>query len=550
VIWGLGLVVHLCSVSVSAHALRATRPISKEINQSVLINGKGWQKAKVEYIGDNEQNLTDEQVRKYLAMLKNQNRRDSFEKEDTVLDPVKTSGNFITKQLTRTTPAPITTEQPTTQVPILTEPPAAQITTEQPTTQVDETTQEATTENPNNSPKSGAVEMLVEDIVYSGHMIHWSVREQYLAISDIWGQKYLRFEEIPPATTTVVPDTTTEVEAEWSGPITTEAIGPVTTEAIGPITTTNAPVTTTEILTTTVEPLPYDIKTFEVSKDVVWLLQPQKATEGSYPLLIPVDDFGHITEEENDFIMAFGGQLHIAQWDMESSYTNMSNVEWHNTAHTNINLDNFHVSSPAWVDPAGKILIGSTDLRKFEKVVTNTNFVKLANTFEVWPTLEALSEISCEPTGMAWSPDNNTIYFSDGHTRNITKCTYDMHKSDASNCSTILNVKDDIFETAVPYGMATDENNHIWVAVAENDGKGAVIEIDPESNEIISTIDLDDPNPVDVVFGGEGLDFMYILSKSSLYKLTGIGVLGMHVPDFVWDPDQKKRSISLTDSRY
>ena len=65
---------------------------------------------------------------------------------------------------------------------------------------------------------------------------------------------------------------------------------------------------------------------------------------------------------------------------------------------------------------------------------------------------------------------------------------YDMDVADASNCSTILNVKEDIFETAVPQGIATDENNHIWVAVAENDGKGAIIEIDPESNKIISTI--------------------------------------------------------------
>ena len=133
-------------------------------------------------------------------------------------------------------------------------------------------------------------------------------------------------------------------------------------------------------------------------------------------------------------------------------------------------------------------ILGSRDLRKFEKVVTNSKFVTLPNSFEQYSTLDVLSKISCEPNGMAWSPDNSTLYFSDGHTRNITKCMYDMDVADASNCSTILNVKEDIFETAVPQGIATDENNHIWVAVAENDGKGAIIEIDPESNKIISTI--------------------------------------------------------------
>ena len=38
---------------------------------------------------------------------------------------------------------------------------------------------------------------------------------------------------------------------------------------------------------------------------------------------------------------------------------------------------------------------------------------------------------------------------------------------------------------------------------------------------IISPSDLEDPNLVDVVFAGEDLDFMYVLSKKSLYKMRG-----------------------------
>merc|ERR1719317_488954 len=166
------------------------RPISKAQNPSVIINRNSWKAATVNHASDYQQNLSDEQVRKYLSMLKNHDRKGPLLKEDTVvshvlevLNPVEVKQNFLTKQLT-------TTEQPTTTIEQL-------------------TTEEATTENPNNLPKSGEVELLVENIVYSGHMIPWSAREQYLAISDIWGQKYLRFEEIPPATTTTAPDTTT-----------------------------------------------------------------------------------------------------------------------------------------------------------------------------------------------------------------------------------------------------------------------------------------------------------------------------------------------------
>merc|ERR1719317_720209 len=323
------------------------RPISKAQNPSVIINRNSWKAAAVNHASDYEQNLSDEQVRKYLSMLKNHDRKGPLLKEDTVvshvlevLNPVEVKQNFLTKQLT-------TTEQPTTTI-------------QQTTTTEELTTEEATTENPNNLPKSGKVELLVENIVHSGHMIHWSSREQYLAISDIWGQKYPRFEEIPPATTTTAPDTTT-VTTEAADDTTTASVRNVddittTTDTIDTKTTTEIPTTTTE------EALPYDIKILEVDKDVVYLIQPQLKTEGHYPLLIPVDDYGALTEYGEDFIFAFGDILHVGHWNMESSYTNFSNIEWHNTPKANMNMDKFLVPSPAWIDPSGKMLIGEFPL--------------------------------------------------------------------------------------------------------------------------------------------------------------------------------------------
>merc|ERR1719317_1449891 len=229
------------------------RPISKAKNPSVIINRNRWKAATVNHASDYQQNLSDEQVRKYLSMLKNQDRKGPLLKDDTVvshvlevLNPVEVKQNFLTKQLTTTTEQQTTTTE--------------QLTTEEATTE-QLTTEEATTENPNNLPKSGEVELLVENIVYSGHMIHWSAREQYLAISDIWGQKYLRFEEIPPATTTTAPDTTTAT-TEPSDDTTTASVRNV--DDITTTTDTIDTVTTTEIQTTTEEVLPYDIKILEV----------------------------------------------------------------------------------------------------------------------------------------------------------------------------------------------------------------------------------------------------------------------------------------------
>ena len=119
-------------------------------------------------------------------------------------------------------------------------------------------------------------------------------------------------------------------------------------------------------------------------------------------------------------------------------------------------------------------------------MVTNSLFSVLKNNFDPYLGLIELSAISCRPNGMAWSTDNSSLFFSDGHSRNISKCSYKLVDPDVSNCETILTVIEELSASAVPMGIATDENDHIWAAVAHNDGKGAVLEIDPETSTIIS----------------------------------------------------------------
>merc|ERR1712154_718373 len=99
------------------------------------------------------------------------------------------------------------------------------------------------------------------------------------------------------------------------------------------------------------------------------------------------------------------------------------------------------------------------------------------------------------------------------------KCNYNLYDPDVSNCETIFSI--------------TDENNHIWLAVANNEDKGSILEINPDTKSIISSIDVDDPDLVDIVFAGDDLDFLYVLSTKNLYKITGMGVHGNHVPDFI-----------------
>ena len=49
-----------------------------------------------------------------------------------------------------------------------------------------------TTEDPASFPKTGELELVVEGVCHSGHMLHWSSRHGALVMADIWGQQYVR----------------------------------------------------------------------------------------------------------------------------------------------------------------------------------------------------------------------------------------------------------------------------------------------------------------------------------------------------------------------
>merc|ERR1712227_626874 len=123
------------------------------------------------------------------------------------------------------------------------------------TTLVTTTELATTTENPANFPKSGDVELLVENICFHCNMLHWSKQKDYLVIADIWGQKYIRFREKDPEITTLTPDVTTITTTEETK--TESATGRLKRQVE---TTTEADEDATEATPTTAAPeLPYDL---------------------------------------------------------------------------------------------------------------------------------------------------------------------------------------------------------------------------------------------------------------------------------------------------
>ena len=153
------------------------------------------------------------------------------------------------------------------------------------------------------------------------------------------------------------------------------------------------------------------------------------------------------------------------------------------------------------ISGGGKQLISKTlricHLRPFQKVVTESTFTVIPNNFdELGTSFAELSHVACDPVGMAWSIDNATVFLSDAHSRNVTKCSYSMEyirgvqkEMDATNCSTLVHLPDtDMAAEARPKGLAMDSSGHLWLAVEKNGERGAILEINPDTGSIVSTI--------------------------------------------------------------
>jgi len=407
-----------------------------------------------------------------------------------------------------------------------------QTTTEEATEETTTVVTEAptTTENPANFPKDGEVELLVEDLLHSGYMMHWSSNQGYLVMADIWGQRYIRFREKDPVTTTVVPEVTTLINKRRRRQEET-----TTTEIAVEETTT------TEIPTTTAEPLPYDLHYMTIPAEVVYLIRPRDMYEGSYPIIVPLHDQFNATgesEESNIALIGFNDKLHVATWNLTEPENILTYQDWSRiNAGGRIRMPNFMIPSPAWIDNDGRMVVADRDIRPFQHPVTQSEFYVLPNNLEPEWRFDELRQFSSKANGMAWSVEGDSLFYADGVNKAVYKCNYDQKKFNASDCSELFNVGQEIHEDAEPMGLAVDTSDHVWLLIGNNEDKGALIELDPETGSIVSNIELEDSKPVDLTFAGEDLDFLYIMSDKHLYKVSGLGVTGKPVPDFIWKPD-------------
>ncbi|CAN8005138.1 unnamed protein product [Ixodes pacificus] len=145
------------------------------------------------------------------------------------------------------------------------------------------------------------------------------------------------------------------------------------------------------------------------------------------------------------------------------------------------------------------------------------------------------SEMSLS-NGITWTSDNRTMFHNDSFPGRTSVFDFDLDTGAISNRRVFVEFKSTLEyrDLGSPDGMTIDVNNKLWMVCF---GSGFVIQVDPETAEILTKVQLPTKYTTSCCFGGENYDVLYVTSASLfssaplpsdglLYQVTELGVKG------------------------
>lgn len=142
--------------------------------------------------------------------------------------------------------------------------------------------------------------------------------------------------------------------------------------------------------------------------------------------------------------------------------------------------------------------------------------------------------------GPCFSPDGRTFYFTDSLRRQIWAYDYPASSEPPTNRRVLFDTSD---MATLPDGATVDCDGCLWSALVLI---GKLCRITP-SGKLDRIVDMPVPHPTSVMFGGRGLDTLYVTSvtetetgrfrptddlSGGLFAVTGLGVTGIAEPRF------------------
>lgn len=219
----------------------------------------------------------------------------------------------------------------------------------------------------------------------------------------------------------------------------------------------------------------------------IWRLDPGKGVAREFPLGFMVGCLG--IRSEGGFILA--GENGFTTWDPTSGLVN-------ELAHPEPDRHNARFNDGA-VDPAGRFWAGTMTPEGFEN-----SLYRLDPDHRV-QRMERGIGIS---NGIGWSPDRQTMYFTDSPRKLIYAYDYIADSGAIENRRVWLDTSDD---PGVPDGLCVDREGCVWSA--RWDG-WRITRYDPQGQQMLE-LRLPVQRPTSCAFGGADLQTLFITSAWS-----------------------------------
>ncbi len=138
--------------------------------------------------------------------------------------------------------------------------------------------------------------------------------------------------------------------------------------------------------------------------------------------------------------------------------------------------------------------------------------------------------------GLAWSPDSQTMYFSDSHSGRVDAYDFDAATGDIENRRAFIDMS---VTGGVADGATVDAEGCYWVTIPVT---GKVCRYDP-SGKLMETIMLPTDLPTCCEFGGKNLDILYV--TTAVLKRPDSHFAGQQNPGGLFAIDAGVKGLTL-----